>query len=50
MKCIVCEKNLTKDIEYINKHDVEFCSQACLDDYEKKLQELSKVVDWDNCC
>jgi len=47
-KCIVCDKDINGDI--IKKHDVEFCSEKCVQDYEKKLKELSKVVNWDNCC
>jgi len=47
-KCIVCEKELTENI--INKHDVHFCSEKCVEDYEEKLKKLSEVVNWDNCC
>ncbi|MBU1131915.1 hypothetical protein KKC32_01525 [Patescibacteria group bacterium] len=49
MKCIVCEKEISAD-ELIEKHDVNFCCENCVSDYEKKLEELSSVVDWDNCC
>lgn len=48
-KCIVCEKEITPN-ELIEKHDVEFCSEKCLEEYEKKLKDLDGIVDWDNCC
>ena len=50
MKCIVCEKNIESESAQILKHDVNFCSNNCLTEYEKKLEELSKVADWDKCC
>lgn len=49
MKCVVCEKLVESEV-IIAKHEVSFCSQTCLDKYEVKLEELSKVVNWDNCC
>ena len=51
MKCIVCEKNIEgQSSPELCKHDVNFCSTNCLSDYEKKLEELAKVANWDNCC
>jgi hypothetical protein len=51
MKCIVCEKNIEDPaVPALCKHDVSFCSENCLSDYEKKLAELAKVANWDNCC
>jgi predicted nucleic acid-binding Zn ribbon protein len=47
-KCIVCEKNLATD--FLEKHEVQFCSEACLKIYEEKLKKLSEVVNWENCC
>jgi hypothetical protein len=49
MKCIVCEKDVAKESELV-KHDVVFCSDNCLTEYEKKLEELNGIIDWDNCC
>jgi predicted nucleic acid-binding Zn ribbon protein len=47
-QCIVCEKKIID--KGIEKHEVTFCSESCLEVYEKKLQELNKIVNWDNCC
>ena len=47
--CIVCEKELTEENK-IDKHEVNFCSEECVIEYEKKLKELGEVVNWDNCC
>jgi len=49
MKCIVCEKEISKD-GVIERHEVNFCSDACVLEYEKKLKDLEGVIDWDNCC
>ena len=48
-KCIICE-NETEEPKHIKKHEVDFCSEDCLKQYEEKLKDLEKVVDWDNCC
>lgn len=48
-KCITCEKSI-EDNDVIDKHDVNFCSGECLNQYEEKLKELDDVVDWDDCC
>ncbi len=50
MKCIVCEKNIDAEAIEILKHDVSFCSENCLNEYEKKLEEIAKIADWNNCC
>jgi len=47
--CIVCEKKID-DNKAIAKHEVYFCSEKCLKEYEEKLEKLKQVVDWDNCC
>jgi hypothetical protein len=49
MICITCETKIQTD-KAISKHDVHFCSEKCLEDYEKKLKELDSITDWDNCC
>ncbi|MBT5338618.1 hypothetical protein HN858_00060 [Candidatus Falkowbacteria bacterium] len=48
-KCITCEKQI-EDEKIIAKHDVNFCCEDCLKQYEEKLKELDGVVDWDDCC
>jgi hypothetical protein len=48
-KCIICEKEIDPK-QSIKKNEVEFCSENCLKQYDKKLKELEGVVDWDNCC
>jgi hypothetical protein len=47
-KCITCDVKI--DGEPISKFDVFFCSEKCLKEYEDKLKEMEKVVDWDKCC
>lgn len=47
--CIICEKETSKE-SIINKYDVFFCSEQCLQQYEEKLKQLEQVTDWDNCC
>jgi|GEM_PF-1548486 hypothetical protein len=49
IKCIICEKEVTPNTK-IEKHDVNFCSEDCLQNYEDKLKKLEKNIDWDNCC
>jgi len=44
MKCIVCEKNIESESAQILKHDVNFCSNNCLTEYEKKLEELDNKL------
>ncbi|MFH0780159.1 MAG: hypothetical protein V1928_04905 [Parcubacteria group bacterium] len=48
-KCIVCEKKFDLNVA-ISKHDVFFCSEECVVMYEKKLEDIKKIVNWDNCC
>lgn len=48
-KCIVCDKPCDPQ-KPLQAHDVYFCSQDCLKEYEKKVDALKKVVDWDECC
>lgn len=47
-KCIVCETELTDEI--IEKHEVQFCSEKCLLEYEEKLKKMNAILDWDKCC
>jgi predicted nucleic acid-binding Zn ribbon protein len=47
--CIVCETNVDPE-KLIAKHEVYFCSEKCLLDYEEKLKKLDEIVDWDKCC
>jgi len=46
-KCIVCEKKIEKD--GIKKHDHKFCSEECLQKFEKQMKELEQL-NLDDCC
>ncbi len=46
-KCIVCEKKIEKDC--IEKHDQNFCSEECLQKFEKQMKELDELS-LDDCC
>ncbi|NQT49368.1 hypothetical protein HQ571_01590 [Candidatus Kuenenbacteria bacterium] len=48
--CITCETKIVEDKDAIEKHDVNFCSKKCLEEYEKKLKKMGEIVDWDDCC
>ena len=47
--CIVCDKIEENEL-FIEKHDVLFCSDDCLNQYELKLEDLKNIMDWDKCC
>ena len=47
--CLVCDQKIDPN-KLIAKHEVYFCSEKCLMEYEAKLKELDKVIDWDTCC
>jgi predicted nucleic acid-binding Zn ribbon protein len=46
-KCIVCKKEIEKPIK---KYGSNFCSEECLKNYEKMLEEAKKKVNLNKCC
>lgn len=45
--CIVCKKEANKPIK---KYGSYFCSENCVKEYEKLLEEAKKKVNLDKCC
>jgi predicted nucleic acid-binding Zn ribbon protein len=48
-KCIICEFKIEPS-KTIEKYEVYFCSENCVEIYEIKLKELNGKIDWDKCC